>query len=146
MAEPPEPDADAVARPAYVVALFVAVTWAAVVFAADGLIAVFADRDPVPPGVSVYYGLLATGAAGVVVWIAAARAPLAPAPVLPALVGGAGVYLLLVASGALSSIHLVLVQATSPLTISAAVGAVLAVAGTWVGMRSWRSRDRRSPP
>ena len=30
-----------------VVALFVAVTWAAVVFAVDGLLAVLLDRDPI---------------------------------------------------------------------------------------------------
>ena len=138
MAAPSDPSPGERVRPAYLVALFVAVTWAAVVFAVDGLIAVGADRDPVPSGVSPYYGLIATAVAGVVVWITAARAPLAPTPVLPALVAGAAVYLVLVASGLTSGLRLVSVQATSPFTLCAATGAALAVVGTWFGMRSQR--------
>lgn len=133
-------------RAAPLVALFVTVGWASVVFAVDGLLAVLIDRDPVPSGVSPYYGLAATAFAGVVVWIVCARAPLAPSPVLPALTAGAGAYLALVASGLVVGLRLATVQATSPFTLCAVGGAVVAVASTWLGMRAWRARGRRPPP
>jgi hypothetical protein len=125
-------------RPAWTVALFVAVSWAAVVFAIDGLIAFASGRDPVPPGVDPYYGLLALAAAGVVVWLAVALGVPASSPVLPALVAAAAVYLVIVGSGLAGGLRLLAVQATSPFTVVAAVTAAAAVVATWTALRVQR--------
>jgi hypothetical protein len=133
---PPSPEPPGPRRPRFTVALFVAVTWAAVVFAIDGLIAVASGRDPVPPGVDPYYGLLALAVAGVAVWLAVAVGAAARRPTLAALTGAAAVYLLVVASGLVAGFGLLAVQATSPFTIVAALAAGVAVVATWAVLRS----------
>ncbi|MBI5161272.1 MAG: hypothetical protein HY996_07655 [Micrococcales bacterium] len=141
--QPLHPDADA-PRAEYVAALFAAVSWGAVVFAADGILAIVLDRDPIPGGVSPYYGLLALAVAGVLVWISLARSTLSSSPVLPAVVASASVYLLLVASGFVDSLRLATVQATSPFALVAAATAAVAVIAFWAGMRAWRRQA--APP
>ncbi len=136
----PEPSPAAGRRPEYLIALFVAVGWAAVVFAVFGLMAVAFDREPVPSGVSPYYGLLALAVAGVVVWLAVARGAVAPGPWLPALTAAAGVYLVLVLSGGVDGFRLAASQATSPFVVVAAVLAAVAVVTARAGIRSWRTR------
>ena len=63
------PPADARPR-RFVVALFVAVTWAAASFAVAGILAVLLDRDPVESPAPVYAGPAALALAGVAVWLA----------------------------------------------------------------------------
>lgn len=133
-------------RAEYVAALFAAVSWGAVVFAVDGVLAVALDRDPIPRGVSPYYGLLALAVAGLLVWVALARSTLARSPVLPAIVAAAAVYLLLVASGFVDSLRLATVQATSPFALVAAATAAVAVIAFWAGMRAWRRHSQRPTP
>jgi hypothetical protein len=134
----PSSDADPAGRgrPRFTVALFVAVTWAAVVFAVDGLIAVATGRDPVPSGVDPYYGILALAAAGVVVWLAVAIGAASRRPTLAALTGAAAVYLVVVLSGLAGGLRLVSVQALSPFTVTAVVTAAIAVVATWAALRA----------
>lgn len=142
MAPSPEQDGPPPAprRPRLTLALFVAVTWAAVVFAVDGLISVASGRDPVPPGVDPYYGLLALAVAGVVVWLAVGTGAVARRPTLAALTAAAGVYLVIVLSGIVRGFGLLAVQATSPFTVVAAVAAGLAVVATWAVLRTAERR------
>ncbi|HXR45769.1 MAG TPA: hypothetical protein VN759_13215 [Pseudolysinimonas sp.] len=126
-------------RPEPVVALFVAVTWAAVVFAIDGLLSVLLNRDPIPAHVTPYYGLAAMALAGIVVWTALTVIPRAASPWLGALTAAAAVYLLLVASALPVGLRLIAAQSLSPFVACAAVFAALAVVGMWVGVRRWRS-------
>ena len=51
-------------RPERLVALYVTVLWAAVVFAVDGLLAVVLDRDPISSDVGPYYAIVAFALAG----------------------------------------------------------------------------------
>ena len=126
-------------RPEPVVALFVAVTWAAVVFAVDGLLSVLMNRDPIPAHVSPYYGLAAMALAGIVVWIALTVSAAATTPWLGAATAAAAVYLLLVASALPVGLRLIAVQAVSPFVACAAVTAAIAVIGMWAGVRRWRA-------
>lgn len=137
---PSERPGAAAARPEYLIALFVAVGWAATVFAVFGLMAVALDREPVPPGVSPYYGLLALAAASVVVWLAVARSAAVPRAALTAVTAAAGVYLVLVLSGIIDGFRLAVSQATSPFVVAAAVLAAVAVLAAHAGIRSWRAR------
>lgn len=137
---PPERSRHGSARPEYLVALFIAVTWAAVVFAAFGLVAWGLDLEPVPSGVSPYYGLLALAAAGVLVWAAVARSAAAPSPWLAAVTTAAGVYLVLVASGAVDGLGLIASQAVSPFVLVASGLAAVTVVVSWSSIRSWRAR------
>jgi len=126
-------------RPEPLVALFVAVTWAAVVFAIDGLLSVILNRDPIPSHVSPYYGLVAMALAGIAVWVALTVSAASPSPWLGAVTAAAVVYLLLVASGLPLGLRLVAVQAASPFVACAAVVAAAAVVGMWAGVRRWRA-------
>ena len=126
-------------RPEPVVALFVAVTWAAVVFAVDGLLSVLLNRDPIPAHVSPYYGLAAMALAAIVVWIALTVSAAGNAPWLAAVTAAAAVYLLLVASALPVGLRLIAVQAASPFVACAAVVAAIAVIAMWAGVRRWRS-------
>jgi hypothetical protein len=121
-----------------VVALFVAVTWGAVVFAVDGLLAVVLDRDPIGGSVTPYYGLLALLLAGVLVWAVLAGTARSSGPWFGTLAAAAGVYLLLVASALPIGLVLVGQQAGSPFVVAAALLAGLTVFVTWVALR--RSR------
>ena len=126
-------------RPEPLVALFVAVTWAAVVFAVDGLLSVLLNRDPIPAHVSPYYGLTAMALAGVAVWIALTVSAASASPLLPAVTAAAVVYLLLVASALPLGLRLIATQAASPFVACAAVFAAVAVVGMWAGVRRWSS-------
>ncbi len=84
-------------RRSLLVALFVAVTWAAATFAVAGLLAVLLDRDPVETNAGpVYVGLIGLTLAGVVVWLTVGFTARAPSPWFGALGAAASVYLVIV--------------------------------------------------
>lgn len=119
------------------VALFVTVTWAAVVFALDGLIAVALDRDPIGAGVSVYFGILALLLAAVLLWIVLISTVGSRTPWFGALGAVAGVYLVLVASALPVGLVLVGQQGLSPFVIAAALLAGLTVVLSWSLGKRW---------
>lgn len=121
-----------------VVALFVAVTWAAVVFAVDGLLAVVLNRDPIGGSVTPYYGILALLLAGVLLWFVLAGTVGSSGPWFGALAATAGVYLLLVASALPIGLVLAGQQAGSPFVLAASLLAGLTVVLTWVVLRRTR--------
>jgi hypothetical protein len=141
---PPDPSRsapdDPPARPRradLVVALFVTVLWAAVVFAVDGLLSVALDRDPIGGAVSPYYGIVALGLAAIALWLVLIGTARSPTPWFGTLAAAAGVYLVLVASALPVGLVLVGQQAGSPFVISTAVLAALTVVVTWSVTRRW---------
>jgi len=126
-------------RRSLLVALFVAVTWAAASFAVAGILAVVLDRDPVESPAPVYAGPLAVVLAGVAVWLATGLTTRSRTPWFGALAAAASVYLVFAGVALLGSFRLFAEQASSPFVVAAAILAVPAVAGTWFAIR-------RSPP
>jgi len=122
-------------RRSLLVALFVAVTWAATSFAVAGILAVLLDREPVQSPAPVYAGPLAVVLAGIVVWLAVGLTARSRRPWVGAIAAAASVYLVLVAVALLGSFRLFAEQAGSPFVIAAAVLAAIAVVGTWAILR-----------
>jgi len=130
-------------RPERLVALFVAVLWAALAFAADGVLAILLDRDPVESAVGPYYAVVAFLIAGVVVWSLLAGTSGSRNPLWGALGATAAVYLVFVLVAIGWGLELVGEQATSPFVLTAALLAGLMVVAMWSGLRRLQ-RDR--PP
>jgi hypothetical protein len=130
-------------RPERLVALFVAVFWAAVVFAVDGLLAVVLDRDPVESEVSPYYAIVAFAIAGLVLWMLLSGTSTARHPLWGAVGAAALVYLALVLTALPFGLPLVAEQALSPFVVAAALLAAAAVVATWAAIRSLRWRQSR---
>jgi len=122
-------------RRSLLVALFVAVTWAASSFAVAGILAVALDRDPVETPAPVYTGPLAVVLAGVAVWLATGFTTRSRTPWFGAIAAAASVYLVLVAVALLGSFRLFAEQAASPFVIAASILAAVAVIGTWFTLR-----------
>lgn len=123
-------------RPRLLVALFVAVTWAAASFAAAGILSVVLDRDPVQSPAPVYAGPATLALAGVAVWLAVAFTAPARTPWVGTLAAAASVYLVVIAVALLGSFRLFAEQASSPFVVTAAVLAAVAVVVTWWMLRS----------
>ena len=117
------------------IALFVAVTWAAASFAVAGILAVLLDRDPVQSPAPVFAGPVALALAGVAVWLAVGVTASARMPWLGALAATASVYLVIAAIALIGSFRLFAEQAASPFVIAAALLAGAAVVGTWAARR-----------
>ena len=118
-------------RRSLLVALFVAITWAATSFTVAGILAVLLDRDPVESPAPVYAGPAAVALAGFAVWLAVGFTTRARSPWVGALAAAAAVYLVIVGVALLGSFRLFAEQVASPFVIASAVLAALAVAGTW---------------
>lgn len=130
-------------QPERLVALFVTVFWAAVVFAVDGLLAVLLDRDPVQTDVGPYYSIFAFVIAGVILWMLLSATSTSRRPVWGAVAAVALVYLSFVLTAALWGLPLVTEQVLSPFVLAAAVLAAASVVATWAAIRSLRWRRGR---
>ncbi|CAN5352781.1 hypothetical protein BH09ACT4_BH09ACT4_11960 [soil metagenome] len=130
-------------QPERLVALFVTVFWAAVVFAVDGLLAVLLDRDPVQSDVSPYYSILAFVIAGVLVWMLLSATSISRRPVWGAIAAAALVYLSFLGTALGWGLPLLTEQALSPFVLTAALLAAAAVVATWAALRSLRWRRSR---
>lgn len=130
-------------RPERLVALFVTVTWAAVVFAIDGLLAAILDRDPIQSDVGPYYSVLAFVIAGVVLWMLLAGTSTSRHPVWGAIGALALVYLSFLLTAMLWGLELVVEQSLSPFVLTAALVGAAAVVATWAALRSLRWRANR---
>jgi hypothetical protein len=117
------------------VALFVAITWAACTFAVAGLLAVLLDRDPIQTPSPVWAGTLGIALAGILVWLAVGLGARAATPWVAALAGVAGVYLVVIAAAFLASFDLFVEQATSPFVIAGSLLAGVAVVATHALLR-----------
>lgn len=122
-------------RPSLLLALFVAITWAASSFAVAGILAVVLDRDPVETPAPVYAGPVAVALAGVAVWLAVGFTTRSRTPWWGALAAAAAVYLVITGIALLGSFRLFAEQASSPFVIAAAVLAAVAVVATWLATR-----------
>jgi hypothetical protein len=119
------------------VALFVTVFWAAVVFAADGLISVVLDRDPIGGAVSPFYGIVSLVLAALVLWLVLVGTARSTTPWYGTLAAMAGVYLVLVASALPVGLVLAGQQAGSPFVFVTALLAAVTVFVTWAVTRRW---------
>jgi hypothetical protein len=132
-------------RPERLIALFVTVFWAAVVFAVDGLLAVLLDRDPIPRDVGPYYSVIAFVLAGFLLWMLLSGTARSRHPVFGALGAAAGVYIVFLAVAGIGwGLPLVAEQVLSPFVLVAAILAAAAVVATWAAIRSLRWRRMRS--
>ncbi|MEO8263569.1 MAG: hypothetical protein ABI566_13460 [Pseudolysinimonas sp.] len=131
-------------RPERLVALFVTVFWAAVVFAVDGLLAVLLDRDPIQSDVGPYYSIVAFVVAGFALWMLLSATSVSRHPVWGAVGAVALVYLAFVLVAAFWGLPLVTEQALSPFVLAAVVLAAAAVVATWAAIRSLRWRQSRT--
>jgi hypothetical protein len=125
-------------RPERLVALFVTVFWAALVFAVYGLLAVILDRDPIDAPVGPYFGLIVAAVAGLVLWTILSASLGSRTPWPGAIGAAAAVYLVLALGGVIVDFSLLVTQVTSPFVIAAALLAGLTVLGTWVVIRRTR--------
>ncbi len=131
-------------RPERLVALFVTVFWAAVVFAVWGLSAVLLDRDPIPADVGPYYSIAAFLVAGFVLWMLLSGTSRSRHPVFGAIGAAAGVYFAFLAVAGIGwGLPLVSEQALSPFVLVATLLAAGAVVATWAAIRSLRWRKAR---
>lgn len=119
-------------RPERVGGIFVAIAWAALVFAVFGVLSVMLDRDPIEVEVSPLYGVVSLILASVVVYLGIIGTVPARSPWLGACATAGGVYLMLVVSGAAVQLGLGLAQATSPFVGVAALLAAAAPVACWV--------------
>jgi hypothetical protein len=134
-------------RPERLVALFVTVFWAAVVFAVDGLLAVLLDRDPISSDVGPYYSIIAFVIAGFLLWLLLSGTSRSRHPVFGAVGAAAGVYIVFLAVAGIGwNLALVAEQALSPFVLAAAILAAAAVVATWAAIRSLRWRWMRPRP
>lgn len=129
--------------PERLVALYVTVIWAAVLFAIDGVLAIVLDRDPVPEGIGPYYAVLAFVVAGFLVWLVLSGTSRSDLPVLGAVAAAASVYLAYLVVAVPWGLELVAQQVLSPFVIAAAVLAATAVVATWLVLRELRWRGHR---
>ncbi|MBX3195635.1 MAG: hypothetical protein KF727_11140 [Microbacteriaceae bacterium] len=130
-------------RPERLVALFVTVLWAAVVFAVDGVLAVLLDRDPIESDVGPFYAVLAFLVAGLVLWMLLSGTSASRHPLWGALGALSLVYLVFLGVAVFWGLPLVSEQAASPFVLNAAVLAAVAVVATWAALRSLRWRQNR---
>ena len=131
-------------RPERLVALFVTVFWAAVVFAVDGLLAVLLDRDPISSDVGPYYSIIAFVIAGFLLWMLLSGTSRSRHPAFGAVGAAAGVYIVFLAVAGIGwNLALVTEQALSPFVLAAAILAAAAVVATWAAIRSLRWRRMR---
>jgi riboflavin transporter FmnP len=130
-------------RPERLVALFVTVFWAAVVFAVDGLLAFLLDRDPVESAVGPCYAIVAFLIAGFVLWMLLSGTSTARHPLWGAIGAVALVYLAFVLTALPLGLPLVAEQVLSPFVLAAALLAAAAVVATWAAIRSLRWRQNR---
>ena len=129
-------------RPERLVALFVTVFWAAVVFAVDGLLSILIDADPVRPGVGPYYSILAFLVAGFALWMLLSGTSRSDRPIFGTVAAAAAVYLAFLVVALPWGISLVSQQALSPFVLTACVAAAAAVLATWLVLRQLRWRRR----
>jgi hypothetical protein len=132
-------------RPERLVALFVTVFWAAVVFAVWGLFAVLFDRDPIQSDVGPFYSVFAFVVAGLVLWMLLSGTSTSRHPAWGAIGAVALVYLAFLLTALPWGLPLVGEQALSPFVLAAALLAAAAVVTTWAAIRSlrWRRTQRR---
>jgi hypothetical protein len=132
-------------RPERLIALFVTVLWAAIVFAVDGVLALLLDRDPIQSDVGPYYAILAFALAGLVLWMLLSGTSTSRHPAWGAIGAVALVYLVFLLAALPWGLGLVSEQGLSPFVIAAAVLAGATVVATWAGVRALRRPDPRAP-
>lgn len=118
-------------RPERVAGIFIAVTWAAFVFAAFGLLAVVLDRDPIERQVSPFFALVSLGLAMLVVYVGVIATVPRRSPWTGSAATALAVYVMLVLSAAVADLDLAIAQAVSPFVLVAVVLAAVPPLAAW---------------
>ncbi len=119
------------AHPERVIGLFVAVAWAALVFAVFGVLSVVLDRDPVQQPVGPYFGIAVIALGVGVVYLGIVLTVPARRPWLGAVATAAGVYLVTLVASLAVDLSLAFEQAVSPFVLVAAVLAAAPPIACW---------------
>lgn len=127
-------------RRSLLVGLFVAVIWAACVFAVAGVLAAVLDRDPIQTPTPAWVGLVGLLFAGVAVWLAVGFTVPARSVWMGACAAAVTVYLVLVGSALMVSFELFVEQAVSPFVITAAIIAAVVVVAAWFAVPRWGAK------
>lgn len=133
-------------HPERVAGLFVAVAWAALVFALFGILAVVLDRDPVEQPVSPFFGVVVLMLALGVVYLGIVFTVPQRSPWLGAFATAAGVYLLVLVASFVVDTSLTLEQATSPFVLAAVLLAPAPPIGCWAWFRRAEIDRVEAPP
>jgi hypothetical protein len=131
----PIPPSEHPRHPERVAGLFVAVGWAALVFAVFGVLAVVLDRDPVEQRVSPYFGLAAIVLSLAVVYLGILFTVPRRRPWLGALATAAGVYLVILVAAFVVDTALTLEQVASPFVLAAVLIALVPPIACWAWFR-----------
>lgn len=131
----PIPPSERPRHPERVAGLFVAVGWAALVFAVFGVLAVVLDRDPVEQPVGPYFGLAAILLALGAVYLGIVFTVPARSPWLGAVATAAAVYLVILVAAFVVDTALTLEQAVSPFVLAAALLAAVPPIACWAWFR-----------
>lgn len=113
----------------------VTVLWAAVTFAAWGVMSWLLNRDPVTTAVDRSYGIITIALAGVAVWLVCAATAHSAHPWWGVIGAAAAVYLVAVAAAIPYALGLVVEQSASPFVIAAVALAGGAVVLCWILVR-----------
>lgn len=129
-------------RPERVAGIFIAVSWAAVVFALFGILSVLLDRDPIELPVGPYYGVISIFVSLGVVYLGVITTVPRPSPWAGAVGTAAGVYLAIVVTAAFVDLGLAFAQASSIFVLVATVTAAIPPIGAWAWLHPSRPRMR----
>ncbi|WP_166868715.1 MULTISPECIES: hypothetical protein [unclassified Salinibacterium] len=133
---------DRPSHPERLAALFIAVTWAAVVFAVSGLLAVVLDRDPIDRPVSPYLGVVSLLIAMLVVYAGIVATVPRRAPWTGAVLTAVGVAVAFLLIAAIVDLDLAIAQLTSPFVAAAVVLALVPPWASWAYFASRRPGGR----
>jgi hypothetical protein len=139
----PIPPSERPRHPERVAGLFVAVTWAALVFAVFGVLSVVLDREPVEKPVGPYFGLAVILLSLGVVYLGIVLTVPARRPWLGAIATAAGVYLVVLVAAFAVDTALTLEQAVSPFVLAASLIALVPPIACWAWFRSAEARPGR---
>jgi drug/metabolite transporter (DMT)-like permease len=132
-------------HPERLAGLFIAVTWAAVVFAVSGLLAVVLDRDPIERPVSPYAGLVSLLIAMLVVYAGVVATVPRRVPWTGTVLTAVGVALAFLIVAAIVDLDLAIAQLTSPFVAAAVVLALVPPWASWAYFASRRAGARGAP-
>ncbi len=129
-------------HPERLAGLFIAITWAAVVFAVSGFLAVLLDRDPIDRPVSPYSGLVSLLVAMLVVYAGIVATVPRRAPWTGMLLTAVGVAVAFLIVAAIVDLDLAIAQLTSPFVAAAVLLALVPPWASWAYFASRRPGGR----
>lgn len=126
-------------------ALFATVSWAAVAFAVEGLLALVLDRDPIRSPVGSFAGIGALVVTGIAVWLVLTLTAARPAPWWGVVLAAVAAYLGPAVAALPGGLGFVAEQALSPFVLAEALLAAATALTLWVVLRRAAIRGEADP-